>query len=257
MEWKHHLPPAGGRIGRRQALALLATAASAPLGAATFGDTNVLFIGNIYSTQMAAIFRTLSRAARKAGRIEALTPGGLQLKAHLANGEAARMIARGAWTHVVLQEQSQTASFPEDQVRATTDPAVEGFRKLCATAKARPLLFWHWAKTGGDKDNFPGDTYEAQRDRLGATFARLAREQGITLVPAGKAWDQVHRDHPDLDLYGPDGSHPSPAGSYLAACVCFAVIHGPESVAKLSAVPGVRDADAKILRDAATKALAP
>ena len=76
-------------------------------------------------------------------------------------------------------------------------------------------------------------------------------------MPAGKAWDQVHRDHPDLDLYGPDGSHPSPAGSYLAACVCFAVIHGPESVARLSAFPGARDADAKILRDAATKALAP
>jgi len=257
MERKDNLPPANRRMGRRQAMAILAMAAPVPLGAATFGDTNVLFIGNSYSVQMAEIFRRLSRAAGKAGRTDALTPGGLQLKGHLENGDAARKIARGAWTYVVLQEQSQTASFPDDQVRATTDPAVEGFRKLCVTAKAKPLLFWHWAKTQGDRDNFPGDTYEAQRDRLAATFARLAREQGITLVPAGKAWDQVRRDHPDLGLYGPDGSHPSLAGSYLAACVCLGVIHGPELVAKLPAIPGVRDADAKILRDAATKALAP
>jgi hypothetical protein len=42
-------------------------------------------------------------------------------------------------------------------------------------------------------------------------------------VLTGIAWAQV-RERPELELYYTDGSHPSPAGSYLAACTLYATI---------------------------------
>ena len=246
--------PLAVRALRRGFLLLLVLAA--PL-LALGADTNVLFVGNSYSMQMVEVFRFLSKATHQAGRIEGVLVGGAQLKTHLDKGDAAKKISAGGWNYIVLQEQSQLPSFPEDQVKAVMDPSVEAFRKMCETAKAKPMLFCHWAKSNGDRDNHPDDTYEAQRDRLEATFARLGREQHLTLVPVGKAWDLVRKENPALQLYAPDGSHPSMAGAYLAACVFQGAIHGREILAKLPTVQGVADADAKILRVAAAKALVP
>jgi len=40
----------------------------------------------------------------------------------------------------------------------------------------------------------------------------------------GLAWARIRQTDPAIDLYYRDGSHPSPAGSYLAACAIYAAI---------------------------------
>lgn len=211
---------------------------------------DVLFIGNSYTFKLAELFPKLAAAAGKKGRFESVTAGGLQLKAHLQRGDAAKRIASAHWDFVVLQEQSQTPGFSEAQVRSVMDPAIDEFRKLSSTAGGRAVLFCHWPKAGGDKQNFPNDTYEASRARLNATFARLGREQSIALAPVSEAWDVVRRQHPEIALHSPDGSHPSLAGAYLTTCVFFAGVFG-ESPASLPAVPGLDEKTAAILRQAA------
>jgi len=57
---------------------------------------------------------------------------------------------------------------------------------------------------------------------LTRAYAVIAREQDATLAPVGVAWERVRRERPDVKLYDGDGSHPSPAGTYLSACVLFA-----------------------------------
>ena len=64
--------------------------------------------------------------------------------------------------------------------------------------------------------------------------ARRARGVAVRLAPVGAAFRHVHdgvvaaggeptaADSPFLALYDPDGSHPSPRGAYLAACVLAA-----------------------------------
>ena len=42
----------------------------------------------------------------------------------------------------------------------------------------------------------------------------------------GPAWASVTRDHPEIELWDSDGSHPKPAGTYLAATVFYATIFG-------------------------------
>jgi len=42
----------------------------------------------------------------------------------------------------------------------------------------------------------------------------------------GGAWRNCLIERPKLELYHADNSHPTPAGSYLAACVFYAVLTG-------------------------------
>jgi PKD repeat protein len=50
------------------------------------------------------------------------------------------------------------------------------------------------------------------------------------VAPVGVAWKKVRQDFPGINLYDPDQSHPSVAGSYLAACVFYSNIFKKTSV---------------------------
>jgi hypothetical protein len=60
------------------------------------------------------------------------------------------------------------------------------------------------------------------------------------VVPAGEAWARARALRPEIELYDPDGTHPSDLGTYLTACVFIATITGglPETI---HGVPAVRD----------------
>jgi hypothetical protein len=47
--------------------------------------------------------------------------------------------------------------------------------------------------------------------------------------PAGEAWRAAWAEDPALPLYGPDGFHPSPLGTYLAALVVYEGITGHDA----------------------------
>lgn len=72
-------------------------------------------------------------------------------------------------------------------------------------AKLVALMTWA-AKTEPDTQDFISGSYE-----------QMAKANGIDLVRTGTAFAMCRQQNPDIDLYGPDGRHPSPAGSYLAA----------------------------------------
>lgn len=229
---------------------------SVPAAEAPRASANVLFIGNSYTAPVVPVFREFAKAKGKTGRIEAVIINGAQLRKHVEKGDAARSIAEGGWNVVCLQEQSQTPSFPEAQVREETDPAVKALREA-AKGKADTLVMYeHWARRDGDRRNRPDDTHKAQAARLQATFDRLAREHGLRPAAVGRAWDRVMKEHPEINLYQPDGSHPSPAGAYLAACVFYTTVYG-ESPEGLPATKGVDEKTAKALRSATAASLGP
>ena len=58
----------------------------------------------------------------------------------------------------------------------------------------------------------------------------IAAELAALVVPLGPAWQAALRQRPDLRLYVEDGSHPSKAGSYLAACVFYATLFDQGSI---------------------------
>ena len=96
----------------------------------------------------------------------------------------------------------------------------------------------------------------AGRSHGTGTFRRLAagartiwRDTRLrTLV--GLAWLAVAQRHPEVDLWQSDGIHPSPAGTYLAACVFYAAIFR-QSPSGLGYHPWLSGGEATQLQDVA------
>jgi hypothetical protein len=61
----------------------------------------------------------------------------------------------------------------------------------------------------------------------------------------GPAWARCRGEHPEVELYAPDESHASAAGSYLAAC-CFCAALSGESPGGL---PGRIESNGDVLVD--------
>jgi len=58
---------------------------------------------------------------------------------------------------------------------------------------------------------------------LTATCTRMAQTHEAVVSPVGSVWRYL-RENTSIDLYSPDGSHPSLAGSYAAACTFYTMI---------------------------------
>jgi hypothetical protein len=63
-------------------------------------------------------------------------------------------------------------------------------------------------------------------DAVQISFEDAARAVGGTFMPAGEAWRWVLDRDPTVALYGSDGFHPSPIGSFLAALEIYERITG-------------------------------
>jgi len=48
----------------------------------------------------------------------------------------------------------------------------------------------------------------------------------MDVIPVGRCFATVYELHPELEMYQPDAFHPSPAGSYMAACLFLSYLSG-------------------------------
>ncbi|MBZ0098739.1 MAG: T9SS type A sorting domain-containing protein [Taibaiella sp.] len=55
---------------------------------------------------------------------------------------------------------------------------------------------------------------------IGSHYKVFADTLKASVSPVGTVWRYIRRNYPGIELYQPDDSHPSVAGSYAAAC-CF------------------------------------
>ena len=231
-------------------------AAAYGLGSATSCDgvgsgacTRVLFVGNSYTSvnDLPATFAALARAGGHATTTSMLAPGGAYLADEVGSSEMANRLATG-WDVVVLQEQSQLAAVP--RLRSSrVDPAVRSLAGMIRASAALPVLFMTWAH----RDGWPElglATYEAMQREVDDGYLVMAREIQVPVAPVGYAWWIVHRQAPAIELWQSDGSHPSAAGTYLAACVFYAVIfrQSPEG---LAGPDGLSSDDARFLQGVA------
>jgi len=64
--------------------------------------------------------------------------------------------------------------------------------------------------------------------RFTANTYTLAEKLGATVVPVGTYWQYALSQEPAIELYGPDGHHPSIAGAYLAALTFYKTLTGSD-----------------------------
>ncbi len=196
-------------------MALLLTAGAAVAGSEEAAPAHrVLFVGNslTYVNDLPGMVAALSRrgGAVPALETEIVAFGNVSLEDHWARKEALRAIERGGWTEVVLQQ--GPSSLPEN--RALLVSWTKRFAKRIRAVGARPALYMVWPSAPRSAD-FP---------RVVDAYAAAAKTVDGLLLPVGDAWRAAWRRDPELALYGPDGFHPSPLGTYLAAIVIEAAL---------------------------------
>jgi PKD repeat protein len=59
---------------------------------------------------------------------------------------------------------------------------------------------------------------------LAMRYKMMAEENNALLAPAAQVWRFLRVNHPEIELYQGDGSHPSATGTYAAACAFYSTI---------------------------------
>jgi hypothetical protein len=190
------------------------------------GELHVLFIGNSY-TYVNDLPGMLARIASTAGAgptilTDEVVQGGATLHSHWDAGLAQARIDERTWTHVVLQGQSQEAGSDDFNQFANQ------LGDLILGANARPTLFVTWARAAGDPD-YSSVWYdpEVAQDLITVAYANVARQvPGSILSCVGEAFRASLRHHPEIVLHESDHSHPTVAGTYLAASTFYVALTG-------------------------------
>ncbi len=213
----------------RRNCSLLAICAALGLSAQ---QTNVLFIGNSYTyvNDLPNTFRQLALSLGDTVNVASSAPGGYTFQGHSVYAPTLTAIASQAWDFVVLQEQSQIPSFPQSQVEVECYPYAAQLVNSIRTHDActEPVFYMTWGRQNGDADNCavwpPVCTYEGMQAQLRESYLNMAQANSATCAPAGATWQHVREQYPMLNLYAGDGSHPSPAGTYVVASTMYATM---------------------------------
>lgn len=199
----------------------------------------VLFIGNSFTQRnnLPGMLQRLAEAAGGGMEWRLLSIGGASLRTHWNKGEATKAIAEGQYDYVVLQEQStlpiKNAARMHENVRL--------FDAAIKSAGAKTALYMTWARKGVPQ----------KQAEITSAYESIGKELGATVVPAGLAWQWFLAEHSMPMLHDSDGSHPSVAGSYLAACVFLESLFSLSPQGNEAAIAGLSDDDRACLQHAA------
>lgn len=201
----------------------------------------VLFLGNSYTyvNSLPQVTADIAASMGDSLTYDSNTIGGYTLQQHANDATSLAKIAAGDLDYVVLQEQSQWPSFPADQVDTGMFPYAHFLDSLNHTYNTcgGSMFYMTWGRKNGDDLNCPTwppvCTYEGMDSMLRLRYMMMADSNAAVLSPVGAVWHYIRQQYPAIELYQADESHPSPAGTYAAACAFYtALFHkNPENIA--------------------------
>lgn len=197
-----------------------------------------LFVGNSFTARNDVPGMIAGFAEARGDSLEhvLISAGGASLRRHWNKGDAQRALASSSFDVVVLQEQS---TLPVKNANRMFEN-VRLFDEAIRSAGARTVLYMTWARQ-----------HEPQNQRVIAeAYAAIGAEIGAAVAPVGLAWERFLAANASPVLHDKDQSHPTFAGSYLAACVLFMALFGQNPVGLPSAGKLAAD-DALALQQAA------
>ena len=200
--------------------------------------TRILFIGNSYTYCNLYPMQLKELAWHEGHYLDCALyfHGGYTMKQHLADHISRETVEQGGFEYAFLQDQSLNSL----RIGTVADKDVVGYMgKMVArvkenSPKAKCIVEMTWGRRNGNdttkskalqdiKTTHPEyfESYEAMQRVITTNTTAMAQKLGMELSPVGIAWEIVRRERPDIELYVKDGSHPSDAGSYLAAAVGY------------------------------------
>ena len=194
--------------------------------------TDILFIGNSYTyfNNMPSLLQQVALSAGDTVYTESQTPGGRRISQHASDPAVFAKIRSRDWDYVVIQCQSQELSFPDGQVATDVLPFAQ---QICDSIRAIntctiPMFFMTWGRKNGDASNCaffpPLCTYEGMDSVLRSNYLKMGELNEAEVAGVGAVWRELRTTTPSLELYSPDESHPSYAGSLTAAYAFYSTV---------------------------------
>jgi hypothetical protein len=215
---------------------------------------SVLFIGNsyVYTFDLPTVLKNLAQSKGDIVAVASKTNGGYTFQSHVNDPLTFSKIHLTDWNYVVLQGQSQEASFPYDQVNTSSLPfAVQLADSVYANNECSQVMyFMTWGRQVGDPQWDSINTFDKMNQRLRDAYLRIAENANASVAAAGPAWKYVRDNYPTINLFSSDGSHPSFAGTYLNACMFYSSLFhkSPENASYVGTLDA---ATAQILQNVA------
>jgi hypothetical protein len=185
------------------------------LSAQTDNTKNVLFVGNSYTYfwNLPQVVAQMAEERDLAITTQQSTSGGTNLGQHWRGAKALKsvnLIKEGDFDIVVLQDHSRQAlDAPDSLLHYGTL-----LGDLAKASGAQPYVYLTWARQWDP----------SMQKAITKEYKALAKKINAKVVPVGLAWEKARQINPHFPLYDQDQSHPSSLGTYLTACVFFAVI---------------------------------
>ena len=210
---------------------------------------NILFIGNSYTyfSDLPAMFAALCRQNGQEVRVDAVTAGGRELHECLnafgndlhPDDALARRIAElldeVEYDVLFLQEQS---CLPYHNPELFFAGAV-GLSSIIGAW--RTILYATWGRMDGSEDlDYFGWTRLSMTEGLYKAYCHAAALVHGEVSPVGLCFAAAVEEIPEIDLYDPDKSHPSYAGSCMAALCHYKTVFGelPRDLTPLNLAAG-------------------
>ena len=175
---------------------------------------NVLFVGNshTYLHYMPQMLQNLVSAGSNEFIVaaEQIVGEGASLKWHWHNTQSRRMIQRGTWDYVVLQERS---GGPLEDLQSFQQHA-ELLNAEIQRSGATTIFYMTW----------PNRSRPETGPVLAEAYRQAAARHGALLAPVGLAWARAQKLNVELVLHHRDGRHANPVGAYMTACVFYAIL---------------------------------
>ena len=186
----------------------------------------ILFIGNSYTyfNDMPELFRQECEKNGISAEVDSVTAGGYRLSQFLSEEDeyakkVRQLLDSKKYDHVVLQGQSV---YPITETE-TFLKCVSEFDHMIKANGAKTVLYETWGRAdGNDTLARLGLTHDEMQDKLRAVYKTAAEETGAVLVCAGDRFHEAYRA--GIDVFDPDGSHPSLTGSQIIAKEFFRVL---------------------------------
>ena len=216
---------------------------------------NILFIGNSYTYffDLPSLFADLCRANGHDVRVDSVTAGGRKLHECLTEfysdlnvgdplgKKISELLEEVEYDVLILQEQS---CLPYHNPELFFAGAV-GLSTIIGAW--RTILYATWGRMDGSEDlDYFGWTRLSMTRGLYDSYCHAASLVHGEVSPVGLCFAKAVETTPEIDLYDPDKSHPSYAGSCVAALCHYKAVFG-EMPADLSALKLDREAVAKLV----------
>ena len=184
----------------------------------------ILFIGNSFTFywNLPSIVQAMTDSSGLNIEIYQSTAGGASLKQHWMgdkNLKTRTLINNNKYDVIVLQDYSTN---PLLNTVESLD-YFSRFIELANNKNIKSILYGTWM--------FPAIPYKNSygKDPIIDNLKPISTKYNIPIAPVGTAFRLFQKSFPEISLYTSDNKHPSPVGSYLAACIFYRVITGKKT----------------------------